>query len=106
MNDDLISRKTIKSQIETIRDCWSTSPFVSSSDMKLYAETFNVVLQIISDCHIAFNKENVIEELENLKAQYFITIVNAGDEMLGFAYKYVWNALNHAIEIVEKGGIE
>ena len=54
----------------------------------------------------AFDKEKVIEELENLKAQYFINIVNAGDERLGFAYKYVWNALNHAIEIVEKGGIE
>ena len=54
----------------------------------------------------AFDKEKVIEELENLKAQYFINIVNAGDERLGFAYKYVWNALNHAIEIVEKGGTE
>ena len=54
----------------------------------------------------AFDKEKVIEELENLKAQYFINIVNAGDERLGFAYKYVWNALNHEIEIVEKGGIE
>ena len=54
----------------------------------------------------AFDKEKVIEELENLKAQYFINIVNAGDERLGFVYKYVWNALNHAIEIVEKGGIE
>ena len=54
----------------------------------------------------AFDKGKVIEELENLKAQYFITIANAGDERLGFTYKYVWNALNHAIEIVEKGGIE
>ena len=54
----------------------------------------------------AFDKEKVIEELENLKAQYFINIVNAGDERLGFAYKYVWNALNHAIEIVEKGGVK
>lgn len=54
----------------------------------------------------AFDKEEVIEELENLRAQYFITIANTGDEKLGFAYKYIWNALDHAIKIVEKGGIE
>ena len=79
----------------------------------MYSLRGNVLIDVTTELEetiaqqpTAFDKEKVIEELENLKAQYFITIVNAGDERLGFAYKYVWNALNHAIEIVEKGGIE
>ena len=82
-----------------------------SEHFTLYHDTdqtalFDMVMDDIDEMPTAFDKEKVIEELENLKAQYFITIVNAGDERLGFAYKYVWNALNHAIEIVEKGGVE
>lgn len=99
MSDDLISRKTIKSQIETIRDCWGTSPFVSSSDMKLYAETFNVVLQTISDCHTAFNKEKVIEELQKHSHNYYPSI-----DHYCLSRKAV--DLKDAIEIVEKGGTE
>lgn len=96
MSDDLISRKTIKSQIETIRDCWGTSPFVSSSDMKLYAETFNVVLQTISDCHTAFDKEKVIEEL---KGEIELCVTHP-------LYPGRYIKKSRTIEIVEKGGIE
>lgn len=64
------------------------------------------VFMEIEETPTAFDKEDVIEELENLRAQYFITIANTGDEKLGFAYKYIWNALDHAIKIVEKGGIQ
>ena len=58
MNDDLISRKAIKSLIETIRDCWAISPYVSANDMKLYSKVFNVVLNEISNCPAAFDKED------------------------------------------------
>lgn len=101
MNDDLISRKTIKSQIETIRDCWGTSPFVSSSDMKLYAETFNVVLQTISDCHTAFDKEKVIEELDKFTGEE-CTLHECGIR----SERCKPCIAKKAIEIVEKGGIE
>lgn len=101
MSDDLISRKTIKSQIETIRDCWGTSPFVSSSDMKLYAETFNVVLQTISDCHTAFDKEKMIELIKVLSAGIILN-TNISDD---YAKGYV-RAAKDIIEIIEKGGIE
>ena len=97
MSDDLISRKTIKSQIETIRDCWGTSPFVSSSDMKLYAETFNVVLQTISDCHTAFDKEKVIDELKSAENYLYVN----GIRITNFKFIHPLTA----IEIVEKGGI-
>ena len=89
MSDDLISRETIKSQIGTIRECWSTSPFVSADDMKLYSKVFNVVLQEISDCQTAFDKEKVIEELENYLFEKYCV---EGDEKIA--------------EIVEKGGID
>ena len=89
MSDDLISRRTIKSLVETIRDCWAISPYVSANDMKLYSKVFNVVLNEISNCPTAFDKEKVIEELEDyLFDKYCIE----GD----------WKV----VEIVEKGGIE
>lgn len=109
MSNDLISRKAVKSSIETIRECWSTSPFVSADDMKLYSKVFNVVLQEISDCQTAFDKKKVIEDLndwmkdaEKWAAKYD----EVGDtdnmdlqDMAARCYK-------NAIEIVEKGGIE
>ena len=98
MSDDLISRETIKSQIETIRDCWGTSPFVSSSDMKLYAETFNVVLQTISDCRTAFDKEMVIKELEYDKEM-------SKKHSTGLREQGHVEAFDEAIYVVKKGGI-
>lgn len=108
MSDDLISRKTIKSQIETIRDCWAISPYVSSNDMKLYAKVFNVVLRTISDCRIAFDKEKVIEELKSNMGSAQLAQLLEGTDLVqcgGFSYGY-YNGVKDAIEIVEKGGIE
>ena len=109
MSDDLIRRQAIKSQIETIRDCWRISPFVSSSDMKLYEKAFNVVLTTISDCHTAFDKEKVMGDLndwmkdaEKQAAKYdeFGDIDNMDlQDMAARCYK-------NAINIVEKGGLE
>mgnify|MGYP001623733927 FL=1 len=109
MSNDLIRRKTIKSQIETIRDCWAISPYVSSDDMKLYAEVFNVVLRTISDCRIAFDKEKVIEELKSWeKASHDAGIQSTYAELDNKASGYYQEsrAYHRAIEIIEKGGIE
>ena len=97
MSDDLISRRTIKSLIEAIRDCWAISPYVSANDMKLYSKVFNVVLNKISNCPTAFDKEKVIEELT---AGKFITI---GGNTVGESVNI---RIDRAVEIVEKGGIE
>lgn len=94
--DDLISRRTIKSLIETIRDCWAISPYVSANDMKLYSKVFNVVLNEISNCPTAFDKEKVIEEL---KGQ--IELVSYNPMTAG---RYIKK--DRVIKIVEKGGIE
>ena len=47
----------------------------------------------------------VVEELEELKMRYFLTISNTGDEKSDFAYENVGNALDKAIEIVKQGGV-
>lgn len=96
MSDDLISRRTIKSFIEVIRDCWAISPYVSANDMKLYSKVFNVVLNKISNCPTAFDKEKVIEEL---RSEIHLTVY---DPMI--SRRYIKK--ERAVEIVEKGGIE
>lgn len=96
MSDDLISRRTIKSFIEVIRDCWAISPYVSANDMKLYSKVFNVVLNKISNCPTAFDKEKVIEEL---RSEIHLTVY---DPMISGRYI----KKERAVEIVEKGGIE
>lgn len=96
--DDLISRRTIKSLIETIRDCWAISPYVSANDMKLYSKVFNVVLNEISNCLTAFDKEKVIDELEydkEMSAKYSTGLREQGHI----------EAFDEAISIVKKGGI-
>ena len=102
MSNDLISRRTIKSLIEMIRDCWAISPYVSANDMKLYSKVFNVVLNEISNCPTAFDKEKVIKKLKHLEKDTFDYYNRYNDEM-AFGESA---AFRSAIEIVEKGGIE
>ena len=53
----------------------------------------------------AYDIDKVVEELEELKMRYFLTIANTGDEKSDFAYENVGNALDKAIEIVKQGGV-
>ena len=108
MSDDLISRRTIKFLIETIRDCWAISPYVSANDMKLYSKVFNVVLNEISNCPTAFDKEKVIKELrEELNLSDAEKERCARENPLQFdSAKGYANGIANAIEIVEKGGLE
>lgn len=56
---------------------------------------------ILEEVETGFDKEMVIEELEGLRSTYFLTITNTGDKKLDLVYQYVWNALDHAIGIVD-----
>jgi Lar family restriction alleviation protein len=49
--------------------------------------------------------ERIVEQLEEVKINHFLTIANTGDDKLDFAYEKVGNALDKAIEIV-KGGLD
>ena len=52
----------------------------------------------------SYDVEKAVEQLEELKMRYFLTIANTGDEKSDFAYENVGNALDKAIEIVKAGG--
>ena len=58
---------------------------------------------VIDDQPTAFDVDKVVKQLKDLKAMYWVSIANTGDEKLDVAYEKVGNALDRAIEIV-KGG--
>ena len=54
----------------------------------------------------AFNVDKVVEQLEELKMRYFLTIANTGDADKDCAYKNIANTIDKAVEIVKGGGVE
>ena len=87
---DLISRLSLKDRV---------SEYASSSD------EYERFCKIIDAEPTAYDIDKVVEELEELKMRYFLTIANTGDEKSDFAYENVGNALDKAIEIVKQGGV-
>lgn len=65
-------------------------------------KTFNKYIEKMTT---VYSVDKVVEELEELKMRYFLTIANTGDEKSDFAYENVGNALDKAIEIVKQGGV-
>lgn len=62
--------------------------------------------QVIDEQPTVFDVDKVVEQLEQLKMRYFLTIANTGDKKHDIAYENVGNALDRAIEIVKEGGVE
>ena len=62
------------------------------------------LIKVIRNQPTAYSVDKVVEELEELKMRYFLTIANTEDEKSDFAYENVGNALDKAIEIVKQGG--
>ena len=62
------------------------------------------LIKVIRNQPTAYSVDEVVEELEELKMRYFLTIANTGDEKSDFAYENVGNALDKATEIVKAGG--
>lgn len=108
MSDDLISRRTIKCVIETIRNCWAISPYVSDNDMKLYSKVFNVVLNEISNCPTAFDKEKVKEQIQIFRSKFECTCCpkNIGKHIPVSCDECMDTFAKVNIVIVEKGGNE
>ena len=61
--------------------------------------TFN---KYIEKMPTAYDVDKVVNELEEVKMRYFLTIANTGDEKSDFAYENVGNALDKAIEIIKQ----
>lgn len=61
---------------------------------------------VIDEQPTAFDLGKVVKQLKDLKAMYWVSIANTGDEKLDVAYEKVGNALDRAIEIVKENGAE
>lgn len=70
-----------------------------SSDQKEFIDCVNRQLT-------TFDVDKVVEQLEQLKMRYFLTIANTGDADKDCAYKNIANTIDKAIEIVKGGGVE
>ena len=100
MNDDLISRKRLKEAIHT--DFAEHFTLYHDSDQ---TALIDMVMDDIDEAQTAFDKEKVIEEL-NEKADYARNRwLNSTKEGQTKYWEGKENGIREAIEIVEKGGI-
>ena len=96
---DLISRSEL---IKVLKDRATNETIMGY--MTAYDVT-NSIIDEVDEQPTAYDINNVVEELEELKMRYFLIISNTGDEKSDFAYENVGNALDKAIEIVKQGGV-
>lgn len=64
------------------------------------------ILDKIDAQSTAFDVDEVVEQLEELKMRYFLTIANTGDADKDCAYKNIANTIYRAVDIVKGGGVE
>ena len=69
-----------------------------------YASCTEDIRSLIDDQPTAFDVEEVVRELRDLKMRYYFTIANTGDADMDCAYLNTANAIDRAIEIVKRGG--
>ena len=62
------------------------------------------MLMEIEEQPTAFDVEQVVRVLRNLKMRYYLTIANTGDADKDCAYLNIANTIDKAIEIVKRGG--
>ena len=102
---DLISRSELLKAINTWDkfgyDCHRGLVRIDSTNNEEYVPyvRYEDMVRCINDMQTAYDV--VVEELEELKMRYFLTIANTGDEKSDFAYVNVGKALDKAIEIVK-----
>lgn len=66
----------------------------------------HLAITTVQEQPTAFDSGKVVKQLKDLKAMYWVSIANTGDEKLDVAYEKVGNALDRAIEIVKENGVE
>lgn len=63
-------------------------------------------IETIVEQPTAFDVEKVVRELRDLKMRYYLTIANTGVADKVCAYLNIANAIDKAIEIVKRGGVD
>lgn len=66
----------------------------------------HLAITTVQEQPTAFDSDKVVKQLKDLKAMYWVSIANTGDEKLDVAYEKVGKALDRAIEIVKENGVE
>ena len=106
---DLISRSELLKAMNTWDkfgcDCHSGLVRIDNTNNEEYVPFvhYEDMVKCVNDMQTAYSVDKVVEELEEVKMRYFLTIANTGDEKSDFAYENVGNALDKAIEIVKQG---
>ena len=94
---DLLMRKCEK---------WLKPKAPDEDEMVSVADIAVSTLMEIEEQPTAFDVEKVVKELEDLKMRYYLTIANTGDADKDCAYLNTANAIDKAIEIVKRGGVD
>lgn len=69
---------------------------------KLFVESALVLVK--SESKKSVDCDEIVQQIEQLRMSYFLTIANTGDKALDVAHEKVCQALDNAIEIVKRGG--
>lgn len=59
------------------------------------------IKNVIDNQPTAYDAGKVVEELQQMKVRYFLTIANTGNEILDKIYEEVGNSIDKAIVIME-----
>lgn len=94
---DLLMRKCEK---------WLKPKAPDEDEMVSVADIAVSTLMEIEEQPTAFDVEKVVKELKDLKMRYYFTIANTGDADKDCAYLNTANAIDKAIEIVKRGGVD
>ena len=92
---DLLMRKCEK---------WLKPKAPDEDEMVSVADIAVSTLMEIEEQPTAFDVEEVVRELKELKMRYYMTIANTGDADKDCAYLNTANTIDKAIEIVKRGG--
>ncbi len=65
----------------------------------------NLTIEEINRIPTAYDVDGVVEQLQQMKTRYFLTIANTGNETLDKIYEDVGNSIDKAIEIM-KGAVK
>jgi hypothetical protein len=68
---------------------------------KLFLES--ALVPVKSESRQSVDCDEIVQQIEQLRMSYFLTIANTGDKTLDVAYEKVYQALDNAIEIVKAG---
>lgn len=69
---------------------------------KLFVE--GALIPVKSESKKSVDCDEIVQQIEQLRVQYFITTANTGIKALDVAYEKVYQALDKVIEIVKAGG--